>query len=210
MTLVRIAIFLLSLGYTNAIQANDHYQFKVYLDDNEIGYHNFTISEEGNHVSIDAAFRVKFLFFTAYDYRHLNKEEWQAGCIKQIQSETSVNGRSYSVIGELSDDGLKVSRFKDSDSQNAVLPECAMTFAYWDPRLLDQSRLLNSQTGEYTPIEIIDESRDTINVRGVDRETNRYRLKAGKLEIDLWYTTDHEWVGLMSNINGRRLRYELI
>ncbi|MBC81509.1 MAG: hypothetical protein CMQ33_11845, partial [Gammaproteobacteria bacterium] len=59
-------------------------------------------------------------------------------------------------------------------------------------------------------IEVIDKSRDTINVRGVDRLTHRYRMKAGKLDIDLWYTDDHEWVGLVSNVNGRRLRYELV
>lgn len=208
--IIRIAFLVFGLVYATSLQANVHYQFKVYLNDKEIGYHNFLVSKEGTHVTIDAGFRVKFLFFTAYEYRHLNEEEWQAGCIRQIRSETNVNGRVYSVVGKLSDKGLNVSRVKDGESLNTLLPECAMTFAYWDPRLLDQSRLLNAQTGEYTSIEVIDKSKDTINVRGVDRLTNRYQVKAGKLDIDLWYTDDHEWVGLMSNVNGRRLRYELV
>jgi hypothetical protein len=198
------------LTMTLSAAASDNYRFRVFLDDREIGYHNFNVSDEGKRVDIEAEFQVKFLFITAYRYRHLNQEVWDAGCVTRISSETDVNGRFYFVLGELSDNGLMVSRAKDETRQEALLPECSMTFAYWDPRLLEQNQLLNAQTGELTNIEVIEKIPETILVRGVREQVTRYRLKAGKLEIYLWYTRNQEWVGLMSDLNGRQLRYELI
>ena len=54
--IIRIAFLVFGLVYATSLQANVHYQFKVYLNDKEIGYHNFLVSKEGTHVTIDAGF----------------------------------------------------------------------------------------------------------------------------------------------------------
>jgi len=51
-------------------------------------------------------------------------------------------------------------------AERATLPDCIMTFAYWNPRFLDQPRLLNAQNGEYLDVTVHDLGTDTVAVRG--------------------------------------------
>jgi hypothetical protein len=84
-----------------------------------------------------------------------------------------------------------------------------MSFAYWDPRILDAERLLNSQTGELVPVRVTPLGQDTLAVRGESRTADRYRISGKDLQIDVWYSDDR-WVGLEALTDGgRRLRYEL-
>ena len=47
--------------------------------------------------------------------------------------------------------------------------------------------------------------------RGEQRAAYRYRLAAGELRLDLWYSADREWLALESEVRGgRKLRYELM
>ena len=84
-----------------------------------------------------------------------------------------------------------------------------MSFAYWDPRILEATRLLNSQTGELVPVAVTDQGTETVTVRGAERPATRHRITGPGLSIDLWYA-DGRWVALEALADGgRRLRYEL-
>ncbi len=85
-----------------------------------------------------------------------------------------------------------------------------MSFAYWNPVMLQQSRLLNAQTGEYDQITIKAMGEESLQVRGATQATQHYRLTGSKLSIDLWYSPAGDWLALESTTeNGRRLRYVL-
>ena len=50
---------------------------------------------------------------------------------------------------------------------------------------------------------------EELEVLGESRPSYRYRLAAGALNLDLWYSTDNEWLALESEVQGgRTLRYE--
>ena len=50
---------------------------------------------------------------------------------------------------------------------------------------------------------------EELEVRGESRPSYRYRLAAGAINLDLWYSTDNEWLALESEVRGgRTLRYE--
>ena len=50
---------------------------------------------------------------------------------------------------------------------------------------------------------------EELEVLGESRPSYRYRLAAGALNLDLWYSTDNEWLALESEVKGgRKLRYE--
>lgn len=189
------------------------WSFRVYLDNSEIGSHTFTVTDFGGdrEITTEAEFDVKFLFFTAYEYRHKNKERWGDGCLETIESETDANGDLYSLIGSVTDEAFVMSKALDDARDEVTLPGCVTTFAYWDPRFLEEPRLLNTQTGDYVSVvsELIGE--DVLTVRGDAIPTYRYRLTGQDLEIELWYSQDDEWLALESVTDGgRRLRYELI
>jgi hypothetical protein len=86
-----------------------------------------------------------------------------------------------------------------------------MSFAYWNPAFLQQDRLLNTQNGEYLEVDVSAPVTELLEVRGETRSALRYRLDAGELSLNLWYSTDDEWLALESEVQGGRiLRYELM
>jgi hypothetical protein len=189
--------------------ASHEWRFRVYLDDKEIGYHNFYLKENGGMqiVRSVAEFEYKLLFVRLYQYEHRNDEHWQGDCLQSIESRTDANGKPFSVSGRIQS-GTFIVR---GDKGKAELPSCVMTFAYWNPRFLEQKQLLNSQNGEYLEVEISPPVMESLDVRGEQQTAWRYSLAAGQLQLDLWYSRDRQWLGLESTTeSGRVLRYELL
>ena len=184
------------------------WEFSVLLDGDEIGYHRFELARRGDSAEVrsEASFDVRFLFITAFRYRHVNRETWSEGCLASIESSTRQNGRKEAVTGELVDDVFQV----EAGDRSEVLDDCVMSFAYWNPEFLEQPRLLNPQTGEYLPVEVEPLGRQAVNARGEIVNAKAYRLVARDLELTVWYSDDAEWLGLESVAEGGRiLRYEL-
>jgi hypothetical protein len=75
--------------------------------------------------------------------------------------------------------------------------------------LLPRRELLNSQTGEYVPVQIDSLGRDRIRIGGREVPVERYSLKGKELDITLAYEArSGEWVALDSRLDGgRTLRY---
>ena len=190
-----------------ATQQKD-YNFKVFLEDDEIGKQRFVVSSEGERtqVEIEARFEVKFWVITVYTYEHNNLEVWEGECLREIRSKTNDNGESNFVRGTYENGRFQLTSHAGEQSVEG----CLNTFAYWNPDLLQSDRLLNSQTGEIQPVEIRQVGQETITVRGTPTLTDHLRITSSKFTIDLWYTLDREWVALQSTTsNGKKLRYRL-
>jgi hypothetical protein len=189
------------------------WNFRVFLDDAEIGQHRFTLRDEGNErvLHSDARFAVKIAFITAYRYLHDAQERWRGNCLAGLKARTNDDGKSIAVDAALEPaaggERLVVTR----GTERAALEGCMMTFAYWNPEMLKQARLINSQTGETLPVKIAAAGEETIVVRGAPVAARRYRVSGAKNPIDLWYSiAGNDWLALESTLeNGRRLRYRL-
>lgn len=183
--------------------------FNVFLDDSPIGFHRFEIEAgEGGKQSVrsEAQFDVKFLFFTAFRYRHQNSELWSDDCLIEIDAETNSNGKQTEVSGERTDSGFAIRK----DDSVSTLPDCVMTFAYWNPDFLRQQKLLNPQTGEYLDVEVRERAKESIRIGGREVSAVPYEITARGMEITVWYSPDNEWLALESVAKGDRiLRYEL-
>ena len=182
--------------------------FDVFLDGKKIGYHRFDIDGTRNNAAVrsEASFDVKFLFVTAFSYRHTATENWSNGCLDEIEARTDSNGKMLSLFGERNGEVFVV----DTGESAAELPECVMSFAYWNPVFLDQPRLLNPQTGEYLDVEVEDLGSDLLRIDGREIPARSVRLTARKMDIRLWYSEDSEWLALESVAKGGRIiRYEL-
>ena len=188
--------------------ANRTLLFDVFLDGKKIGYHRFEIAGQQSNAAVrsEASFDVKFLFVTAFSYRHSATENWSGGCLEELEARTDSNGKKLNVVGERTGDVFVV----DTGEQEAALPECVMTFAYWNPGFLQQPRLLNPQTGEYLDVEVQDLGRDVVRLDGRDIPARSVRLTARQMDITLWYSENAEWLALESVAKGGRIiRYEL-
>jgi hypothetical protein len=190
-----------------AAAVGDSMRFRVFLDQEAIGEHSFQVSpfEDGRQVLSRASFDVNLLLINVYRYRHESRERWRAGCLEQIRATTNDNGKTFQVDGEQGNSALAIR----VNGGRKTLPQCTSTFAYWDRDFLKNQRLLNPQTGELVDVRVESAGAERHMLRGREVEAERFRLRADKLDITLWYTPDGRWIGLESDLGkGRTLRYE--
>jgi hypothetical protein len=192
---------------TPARDTGREWHFRVLLDEQEVGWHRYVVrtDDEATEIESRAQFDVRVLFVNAYQYRHEARERWRGACLEGLESRTVTNGRVENVDAIATEEALIVAR----RSGETRLPGCVMSFAYWDPRILQADRLLNPQTGEWLPVRVETRGTEQVSVSGRNVTATRHRLSAPEMQIDLWYA-DGLWVGLEAAVRGGRLlRYEL-
>lgn len=173
------------------------WNFSALLDGRPIGQHRFTVNTRGDtrQVTSEASFAVKFLGVTAYRYRHKATEQWRGGCLTSLVAETDDDGTTETVRAAQND---------------ALLQGCIMSFAYWNPAIQAQTRLLNAQTGKLETVQVRRGASASIEVRGKPVEATEFRISGPAQPISVWYTGQGEWIGLDSVVGGgRKLSYRL-
>ena len=206
---ILLSILMMPLLVSANTSDDREWSFRVLLDGKPVGSQRFVLSNEDGLTRLEtvADFKVKFLFATVYRYLHRNEETWDGDCLAEIRSTTDANGKPYSVLGQQREGFFEVT----SDDESEQLPACVSTFAYWDPDFLQRSHLLNTQNGDYLEVEVSEPKSDYRMVRGDRVPAWQYELKAGDLDLKLWYSKDDEWLALESKTRGDRiLTYELL
>jgi hypothetical protein len=185
--------------------SSQEWRFEVLLDDKPIGFHTFHLSSAGDARELrgEASFRVKLLGFTVYDYTHHNLELWQDNCLQRIDASTDDNGEELFVLGSIKGEKLVM----ENSTGNSIVPGCVMTFAYWNPAILSQQRLLNAQTGEYLDVSVQQLGEKSLQLQGRAVPALHYRVRTGESDIELWYSTDRDWLALSTVTSGGELRY---
>lgn len=210
-------LFLTALGFiifnTQVVFAKE-WLFDVYLDKSHIGQHRFALtpSENGIQTLVSKAnFKVKVLFINAYEYEHKATEIWQNNCIVSLTAHTVENSEVTDVKAQIANERLFVENGKETQS----LPACVMTFAYWNPTMLNQTHLLNPQNAEYLKTDIRKLEDEDIVVNNTTVNTQHYKLTGSlagknKLNIELWYDNNNDWVALKSiTPEGYTISYKL-
>lgn len=205
-----LTLFLFALTLLSSIPAlAETWDFDVYLDKQKIGTHRFDY-ENGTLNSL-ADFNVKLLWMSAYRYQHQATEQWQGECLSKLSAQTRENKVKTIVEGQQHSQQFEVK----VNEKNVSLPTCIMTFAYWNPLMRQQSKLLNPQNAEFLDVTVTGQGTSTLKVRGQNTPTQVYLLKGRfegkeKLNIRLWYDERDEWVGLESTTpEGYKINYKL-
>lgn len=200
-------ILILLLIFSNPLIAKE-WNFDAVLNDRIIGQHIFKVE---NFKSLSKAnFHIEFLFMDIY-YKHASNESWNNGCLSKIDSKTDDDGDFFEVKGQLEEKQFALKANKNSFRY----PACLMTFAYWDPNILNQSKLLNSQDGELLDVSIEFIANELMNIQQEKIMTKHYQLVASKdgdekLKIQLWYDKEMNWVGLSSTTPIGDIFYKLL
>ena len=192
----KIISFIICLLITAGNAVAEEWNFDAVLNNKVVGQHVFTL--ENNKMISKADFHIEFLFMDIY-YQHKSEEIWAEECLSSISSNTNDDGDLFEVNGNNDSGSFLITTKKDSFD----LPSCIMTFAYWNPKVLEQDNLLNAQNGQYLEVKTTMLKKENLLVRGKNIATNCYEMiasKAGqeKLKIRLWYDQDMQWVALKS------------
>ena len=170
------------------------WQFTATLDGKPIGTHRFVVDGTAAARSVDsrALFTVRVLGIPVYRYRHEAEERWAGDCLRELRTETDDDGTRQQVA----------QRF-DGD--------CLMSFAYWNPRLVKQQRLIDPQTGKVETVRFEPLPDATIEVRGQPVRARGWRLQTAQQRIRIWYAADSKrWIGLDADTKGdHQLSYRL-
>ena len=195
-----------SIANSESVDSSQSWKFRVWLDDTPIGTHQVSISTAENRKSVhtQADFDVRFLFVPVYSYSHETREFWEDGCLVNIRSTTDDNGDDYFISSMQREQGLTL----ETQDGKTSLDGCVRTFAYWDIELLQSERLLNTQTGKYEKVSVINMGTGVLTVDDENIEARQFRLVSEGVTIDLWYTSEMHWLALESvTESGAVLRY---
>ena len=204
-----LAAALLLSGWLSAsgIAARE-WHFDVSVDGLPIGTHDIVVEQNGSARTArgDMRFKVSLLGLTAGSYEQHEEESWQADCLTRIDTRTVERGAVTTVAGRLEGGSFVI----DGPNEKQRLPECVMSFAYWNPRVFKQAGLVNVQTGAWTPISVHVLGKEAYTVRGASVDATHYRIDTARNRIDVWYSPDNEWIGLRSTSQrGHVLTYRL-
>jgi hypothetical protein len=207
MCLKRLFFIFLGFHMTSLAQAQT-WDFDVSMNGKPIGEHQFILSnlENGDfHLKSEATFNVKFLSINVFKYHHQSDEIWSSNCLKQFEAKTQENSKKTLVSGIKDQNVFKVIAQKPLE----ISQSCVMTFAYWNPKILQQQKLLNPQTGEYLASNIAFLGKENIVVKGQSKSAEHYKIDTQKFKIDIWYSLEGEWLALQSLTSDGRIDYAL-
>ena len=183
--------------------------FTVLLDDEPIGQHRFVLApaDDGTReLRSEADFQVRLLGVPVYRYRHEAKERWRGDCLQSMQAWT-LDGRERSEVDARMAQGALLVQAGQTEEK---VEGCLMSFAYWNPAIQRQTRLLNAQTGKMEQVRLVRSASADIDVRGQRLTAERWRLSGTERPLDVWWTADGQWVGLDATVRGgRKLSYRL-
>jgi hypothetical protein len=184
------------------------WDFQVMLDGQPIGRHRFELSGDGEHRALlsRAAFDVRLLGIPVYRYRHEVREQWRGDCLASLQAETVDDGDRSAVHAVAEANGLRI----DAATGTVTESGCVMSYAYWHPAMLRQSRLLNPQTGVVDTVRITSAGTGTIEVESQQRPATRWVIDNPAGPVTVWISPQGDWVGLDATVRGTRtLSYRL-
>ena len=166
------------------------WNFDVSMDGKPIGTHQFVLYDTENNQQIlksEAKFNIKILSISFFKYHHQASEAWENNCLKKLEAKTQENSKTTLVKGVQEKTSFKLS----APTPSEINAECVMTFAYWNPKILQQKKLLNPQNGDYLSANISALGQETIFAKGQSVKAEHYKIDTAKFKIDIWYGQDN-------------------
>ena len=187
--------------------ASEHWHFKAFIDNREVGFHSFDVTRNNGEVYLSsrADFAYRLWRVPVFSYKHEVKERYDENlCLQFIESTTQTRNKKIGLNGKRTAQGFAVNAGDGRETTDFAV-DCLTTFAYWSPKLLTQTQLLNGQDGRLMPVKI-----SPLNADNEHSTRKSFRLQTDSLDLTLHYSKDGQWLGLESVLPaGRRLVYKL-
>ncbi len=186
----------------------DEIVFRVFRDGDEVGRHELRFREVADGYRVDVSFdvTVKFLYMTAYQFRHTAVEVWRNGCLESLRATTDDDGDKAVVQASQRGDTIEVV----GPDGTWTAPLAIVPTNHWNVAVLNDSAVLNTITGNQDRVQIVDRGPETVVINGQNGKARRYSY-SGDLVIDAWYDEGGRWVKMrFLGKDGSTIEYECV
>jgi hypothetical protein len=200
--ILSLLVCMTNANANTATPTTEFFNFKVLLNDREIGWHTFVVEHNDHQVTVKSNVSMDFtvLRVKKVKYRHQANEIWQKDCMVEFESSTQRNGKLVAISGKTVNGNFFVQR----EDGETPLGACVKSFPYWRPKWLESEFLLNVETGKYTPISV------KSNIDPVTQVIYK-TIELPKTQIHLEYDKAGDWQSLEFDLNiVGTLRYERV
>ena len=179
--------------------------FDIHREGEKIGLHHVAFAESKNGTRVDTLveMEVRFLIFTAFKYRYFSSAEWDSQGLASLNVTVDDDGEHFSMEALRLNGALNISTNRERYS----VPVPVFPTNHWNARVLTQSRVLNTLTGQVNDVRIILQGRETVETEEGDVESTRYAY-TGDLETETWYDDAGRWVKMrFQGRDGSNIEY---
>jgi hypothetical protein len=172
----------------------------------EIGTHTLSFAQSGGDLTVDVEnkMKVKVLFITVFRYKADRKEVWRDGRMVGYRSQTHDDGTDIAAMAELKGDKLVI----EGPNGRATTPLGVFPTNPWNSKIVEQSLLMDTKTGELLKVKVTAAGEDTLEVRDKPVKANKYVI-SGELERELWFAEDGTWLQMRFDSDGSAITFTL-
>lgn len=165
--------------------------FRVLRDGDEIGTQTLQFLRSGDRVVVRTTIdiEVKVAFITAYRFHMKAEEVWANGKLVQFSSRTDDDGTPRNVLVKARQEGDERVLAVSANGKQSEAPGTALPASMWNPRMLQQTLLLDVLRGKPLKVRITDKGDETVRIDGRPMPARHYAVR-GQLERDIWYGAD--------------------
>ncbi len=159
--------------------------FVVRRNGDVIGHHIMRFAEPApGHVALDVQtdIAVKMLFVTVYSFAHTGHEEWKAGRLWQLDTQTNDDGTAHRLKVDARDSGLNIA----ADGRALTLPVAPYTGSLWNPGSVSAPVLLNTLDGNLMAIRANNLGQEIVTGPRGPAQAQHWHID-GDLKRDVWY-----------------------
>ena len=178
---------------------NKKISFNVFLDNKQVGTHNFVIDRKDEHLWVESNMQLmgKFWGLVPFKYTHQSTEHWESGCLVNLKSQTLKRGKTINISASSGQSGLIIV----TSDKTEVIKGCTKSFAYWDPSKLEGHQLLNTENGQLVDVQIKRSNNQNDASQSIV-------IKNSEADINLGYSVEGDWLWLKSKLEvGGLLHY---
>ena len=174
----------------------------------DIGTHEVTFSRSGDQdlmVDVEIGMKVKILFITAFRFESSRSELWRDGQLVSYRAETDDDGTAYKVKADAKGGQLEV----DTGEGKETVPLGTFPSHPWNIGIVEQTRLIDTKTGEVKTVAVAEAGEETIEAGGGPVKARKYQVTGG-MERELWFGPDGRWLQLRFEKDGAQVTFTLL
>lgn len=179
--------------------------FAVTRDGSSIGSARIQVRRDGAATIVRAVthIAVKIAFITVYRYDQDEMERWVGDSLVAMSALTDDNGTVHKVEARRTGDALSV----EADGTVRRVGSNVIPANPWNAALVHQKVALNPQSGQLTPVSVIDRGEGQLSLAGRPTRAHHYSIMT-TFPQDVWYDQKQRLVKVeMRESDGSLIRY---